>query len=809
MSLYNPLSRTLLIASIMAGSLCCAEDKTLKVYLLTGQSNSLGAVKQDPASAQLLSRYATSGDDAPLYWQRNIASNVPAGESTSWGTVQPAAPAYNGNLCMGPEYGFAYMMQKKGWNIGENSDVAIIKASRDGGGNSNWVKGSAMYDHLLAAVSNALSQVNPSEYSSIEIVGLMYLQGESNNATEADAAAQRYKDLANNLKADIAALQNLPVSVDTSNMTSILGEIATWGGVDNNQTRNNQYNLSQTAASETGIGDVGWVATRDLDKLNPDDGMKVHYNGKAQITIGARYAYEAARQAGIDTGSTRSGNYDKTLDQKEAWMNRQLSVDGTGKIYSVDNVAVWDVASSARENIISSVSGRTLALPGIRIEDSYLDTIVIRGGASGSNPSMADSHLKLGTSGITITSGKNLTLATVLEIDGNQNWDIAGGSTLNIVGSKIDQANAGNNVLTFITGSGNITVSNSTYAANPGSVAKVAAHIHINSTENALSGNWTIGPGVEFTMNGKLAEGKAGSGWGTGSVTLQGATILTHWEQFASNWNNTFILARDTTSAFGSGTNNASSTLTLSGTITGEGALRKTTSNILEISGNNNYAGGTIIEAGSISVKHVNALGSGDVTLKGGSLNLNANSINNKIILAGGSITNLGNTNLLVKIDQTSTLSGTFSLKDGSSVSSGSQMTIAGALTAAGTFTATLSESNLAHGQASLLILNGGSLNLANSGLSLEIDYDSSLLDHGDTLSFQLITNNGGTLSGLDSITDLHLSDRAAKHWTITNFDSGTGSVTLALNSIPEPATATLGLLALAGFFTRRPRQTA
>lgn len=43
---------------------------------------------------------------------------------------------------------------------------------------------------------------------------------------------------------------------------------------------------------------MGWVPTRDLAKITSGDNMGVHYDGKSQITIGARYAYEAARLAG-------------------------------------------------------------------------------------------------------------------------------------------------------------------------------------------------------------------------------------------------------------------------------------------------------------------------------------------------------------------------------------------------------------------------------------------------------------------------------------------------------------------------------
>ena len=54
---------------------------------------------------------------------------------------------------------------------------------------------------------------------------------------------------------------------------------------------------------------------------------------------------------------------------------------------------------------------------------------------------------------------------------------------------------------------------------------QVEVSAYVNTDAAAFTGNWTVGPGVELTMNGTDTK-TAGSGWGTGSVTLQGATVL-------------------------------------------------------------------------------------------------------------------------------------------------------------------------------------------------------------------------------------------------------------------------------------------
>ena len=40
---------------------------------------------------------------------------------------------------------------------------------------------------------------------------------------------------------------------------------------------------------------LGYAPTRDLPKLTAGDQRGVHYSGQSQISIGARFAYEAAR----------------------------------------------------------------------------------------------------------------------------------------------------------------------------------------------------------------------------------------------------------------------------------------------------------------------------------------------------------------------------------------------------------------------------------------------------------------------------------------------------------------------------------
>lgn len=85
---FSSLYRSLLFIPITAAFIGAAEAKTLQLYILTGQSNSLGAVKGSPASAELLEQYRSDG--STKFWHNNfnkitgssVDCNPPA--SSSW-----------------------------------------------------------------------------------------------------------------------------------------------------------------------------------------------------------------------------------------------------------------------------------------------------------------------------------------------------------------------------------------------------------------------------------------------------------------------------------------------------------------------------------------------------------------------------------------------------------------------------------------------------------------------------------------------------------------------------------------------------
>jgi len=442
-----------------------AEGSTMHLYFLTGQSNSLGAVKGSPATPDQLAQYASTGQ----LWNGNMNQSTGAlyESQPTWTTVAPQLPSYNGNNCMGPEYGFSYMMLHKGWiDAAAGDGMGVIKASLDGGGNGCWVKGSNAYNSILSSIKSAIDAMRESgAYANISLEGLLYLQGESNTATEAAAAQTRYDDFLRNLKADLAA-----DGYDSSLLVqSVLGEPATW---DNPAHAASTTNSTATAVQLKELaderGDIGWVRTRDLSKITSGDSMGVHYDGKSQITIGARYAYAMALQQGKDVGAVRNDNSDEgvSLNNGAAWWN--------GTAPTANDVVVWDVSSA---NVADTLSG-DLSVKGIVVEDPFRSCISIVA-ADGATPT-----LSLGSSGITLQQA-GLDIGVNLATTADQTWQLAGGQAL-AVGSS-DHA---------VTLGGEHTVSLSRTKGSEGT-----ARVELYAANGSANRTWQVGNGVEFCLS--------------------------------------------------------------------------------------------------------------------------------------------------------------------------------------------------------------------------------------------------------------------------------------------------------------------
>lgn len=400
-----------LLAWASAGILSAA---TLHVYLLTGQSNSLGAVKGSPASGELLQRYASQ----QLLWNGNMMRDT--GEcfekNPAWVAVAPQLPAYSGGLCMGPEYGFASMQERLGFQTKGGDAVAIIKASLDGGGNTYWVKGRPAYESLLRTSLAALREAGKmKDYEKMQLEGLLYLQGESDSGEEVKLAQDRLMGFVQNLRKDLKKeLKKDGPRVEGPRLV-VLGQPANWHGRDKETDgKTTATELQALAERQKGFG---WVYTRDLTKITSGDAMGVHYDGKSQLTIGARFAYAMALLQGRSVGAVRGQTPDVSLHEPSAWWGGKLPGQ---------RVAVWDISSARGVQRLAA----PLALEGIRVEDPFDEAVQVEA-VKGKKPPV----LSLGAGGVELR-GAGLELRVPVKLAAEQTWIVPEGKKLALGGDS-------------------------------------------------------------------------------------------------------------------------------------------------------------------------------------------------------------------------------------------------------------------------------------------------------------------------------------------------------------------------------------
>lgn len=354
------------------------------VYILTGQSNSLGAVKGTPASPEQLERYSSEG----LLWNGNMVRDTGKcfEANPAWEKVAPQLPSY-GSLCMGPEYGFSYMMHHHKWHTAGDNKLYIVKASLDGGGNRFWMNGAPAFQSLVSTLKAALAQLKGKP----QVQGLIYLQGESDKGEEITHAPERFLDLVNRLKKETKKGVRYAVA----------GECATWNQSESKDSAGNttaklMYAMTQKKKN------IGWVRTRDLTKITSGDNMGVHYDGKSQITIGARFAYAVAVLEKLPLGCVRSDDREAKLDEPAAWWG--------GNQPRATEVATWDVSAANVEELLSG----EMHVGGLVVEDPFRGSVCIKGAAP-------KATLHVGEKGILLKEG-DLALRCHVVCRADQTW---------------------------------------------------------------------------------------------------------------------------------------------------------------------------------------------------------------------------------------------------------------------------------------------------------------------------------------------------------------------------------------------------
>lgn len=248
------------------------ETKRVQVFVLTGQSNSLGTTS-DPAERDISPGVDPLDAAIPFFWC-NRSTRAGDGPAMSYGssdgrivTLQAQQGEGADPQFWGPEIGFGRRLAAAGV-----ANILIIKASRGGGGNGYWLKGSPddqMYWHVVKTVRQAVSAL-PKD-TNFHIAALLYVQGESDSSAEAGASAERLMTLARHLREDLPHAAEMKV---------VVGGIAA-AGPNRDIVRARQSHLP--AVDRT----FRYIDTLDLQPQLYD---QLHFNKSAKLELGRRMA---------------------------------------------------------------------------------------------------------------------------------------------------------------------------------------------------------------------------------------------------------------------------------------------------------------------------------------------------------------------------------------------------------------------------------------------------------------------------------------------------------------------------------------
>lgn len=383
-----------------------------------------------------------------------------------------------------------------------------------------------------------------------------------------------------------------------------------------------------------------------------------------------------------------------------------------------------------------------LALTGV---NDYSGGTLVNGGAV-----QIDANARLGSGALTLDGGGIIFDATFSDFRGFTLG--AGGGILNTNGFAVTVAQA-------ISGGGDVTTN------GPGTLTFDGAN------------NYT---GTTFVSAGTLRLGPSGTlGSGNGDLIVNGGTLDLGGQSIATG----DVTLTDGTVIHGqlSGASYAAQSGTIDAILAGDGALTKTTSGTVTLSGDNRFSGGTTVADGTIIATAANALGTGPVSLTGGSLTLA-----NDTDLAFSAAVSLATDSTLTVDRMTAGAASTLSL-DALALGAQTLTLTAGAHVTAGTAgltigRTTLTASNAVFSPAAGTALTLGTLNGTATSLTFTGTGDATVNGVIATGTGALNKSGGGTLtlSGANTFTGGITADDGILRATRDIAALGAGNLTLS-----------------------------
>jgi autotransporter-associated beta strand protein len=397
---------------------------------------------------------------------------------------------------------------------------------------------------------------------------------------------------------------------------------------------------------------------------------------------------------------------------------------------------------------------------------------------------------------VTVTGSNNYTFtgsgmiggSTQLVMAGPGSLTIASGSNSYAGGTSISGGTLNANVANAL-GSGTLAVSggvlNANYAQSPSSVTISSGTLNanainalgngaVNLNSGVLNANFAQSPSSVTLTSGLLNIGDAGA-LGSGNLTISGGSLdntsaapLTLAGSNTQNWNGNFTFVGSSPLDLGSGSVTlglsptvsvgSAGTLTVDGAI-GDGgnhyALTMAGPGALVLTHSNTYGGGTTLAGGMLVVSNSRALGSGSLTINGGTLDsitagiaLNGNpqqAWNGDFTFNGSQSLSMGSGAVTLGSSRTVTINANAltvgPVGDGGN---GYSLTLAGSgllsLTGTSTYTGATT-------------INGGTLQIGNTGVLGGGSYNAAITDNG-MLYVNSTANQtfGGAITGAGSL---------------------------------------------------------
>jgi fibronectin-binding autotransporter adhesin len=330
-------------------------------------------------------------------------------------------------------------------------------------------------------------------------------------------------------------------------------------------------------------------------------------------------------------------------------------------------------------------------------------------------------------------------------------------------------------------GSGNLTFTNTTSAAL-GSVRTFTVNNSWTSFANAFTG---ASDGITKAGTGTLI--LAGNNTYTGATTISTGTLqignggATGSLSTSSAITVNGALAFNRSDALTQGTNFSSAA------ITGTGSLVQNGTGNLTLNVANTYSGGTILNTGTLNINNASALGSGALTINGGTINSTGITLNNNTQNWYGDFTFTGSNDLNMGTGAvTMNASRTVTVSNGNFTVGGNITGSTFGLTKNGTGTMILTGANTYTGDTTI---TAGTLTISGAGQLGSGSYSGNISNAG-TLNYASTANQtlSGTISGTGALTK-----NGTGTLTLSHANTYTGNTTINSGTLSVNATNALG----------------